>query len=371
MRRCLAFVLALLLIAPPASAHEGVPGIRVVLDETDEALAELDIEIAVSVAPQLVLRNTTDQPVEVLDDGGVPFLRIGPDGVEANINAAAWYQTNDPFAISAADLPERARVAGAALEWRRVAQEPSWGWFDHRLHPEGLQVPPEVIAAGERVELRDWAVPFRYGDALAEVRGHVEYRPQRGNFQAALVSPAQPADGVTVAVLQGRVPGLFVDNTTDTPVVVLGSEGEPFLRIGPDDVEANLRSPSWQTTARGTGATPEVEADADAPPQWQTVGEGSRYGWLEFRAVYPEEEPPEPVVETGGELVDWTVPLEVDGERREVAGVTSWVPAGEPAAAAAPVPAGDESSLRPLLLAGAVVVLLGVAFAARRRRSVG
>ena len=55
------------------------------------------IEVHKTISPQLVVENTTRHTVEVLDDAGVPFLRIGPQGVEGNVAARAWGAIVDAY----------------------------------------------------------------------------------------------------------------------------------------------------------------------------------------------------------------------------------------------------------------------------------
>jgi hypothetical protein len=84
------------LVASPAAAHEVDPAIRFVIDEAP-AVEGISVQVGTSVTAQLVLSNTSDRPVEVLGDRGQPFLRVGPDGVEANLAAPEWYLSNSPF----------------------------------------------------------------------------------------------------------------------------------------------------------------------------------------------------------------------------------------------------------------------------------
>ena len=60
------------------------------------------------------------------------------------------------------------------------------------------------------------------------------------------VDPRAP--GVTVEVRTIVAPALFVRNEGDAVLEVLGSDGRPFLRIGPRGVEGNLASPELYTS---------------------------------------------------------------------------------------------------------------------------
>src|SRR5680860_1141193 len=75
--------------AVPAGAHGADPGIRYQLTDVPE-VEGLTVQVVRGLAGQLVLANTTDQVVEVLDDDGRAFLRIGPNGVEADVGSPTW-----------------------------------------------------------------------------------------------------------------------------------------------------------------------------------------------------------------------------------------------------------------------------------------
>ncbi len=314
--------------APPAGAHgEGSQDIRTVIERTSPALPGISVRTVSSAATALEVVNRGSEPVEVLTDRGVPFLRIRPDGVEANVNAREWYASGNPD--GAADPPPEARIGGP-VRWERVSRSPGWTWFEHRLHPSDATVPPGIRESGERRRFGDWKVPLRVGGRPAAIEGYIEYRPLLGQLVPAFTGSSTPAAGVVGAVLPGPVPGIFLDTTSSRErVTVLGASGEPFLRFGPRGVAANLHSPTHQADQRVRGEQPAAVADPRARPRWREVAEDARYSWVETRARYPREQPPDAVVDAGRrrKLLDWTVPLEVGGRRAELRGATSWVPA--------------------------------------------
>ena len=352
----------LTLVALPAVAHESNSGIRVELDAAASALPGVDVAVVTSVTAQLVVTNTADDVLEVIDDNGDPFLRIGPDGVSANLNAVGWYQTNNPFGAS--DVPDRA-VAGAEADWKKVAAEPSWGWFDHRLHPADVVVPPAIREAGEPAELARWQVPVRWQGAEHAFRGSIVYRPVRGSVLAEIVNGPDVA-GLTVAVLQGRVPGLYLENGTGETVVVRGAHGEPFLRFDDRGVEANRHSPSWLAARRAEGGDLSQELiDPSLEPAWGRVSEVPRFGWVEPRTAFPDEEPPEEVIAAGEPvtLLEWEIPLEVGDATVSATGRTRWEPLPGPV---------DEAPawlpyVRPAATAVGVLGLLWLLLLVRRR----
>lgn len=346
-----------------AGAHESSPDIRTDIDPLPAALAGVTIQVAASVATQLVAENPTEDVLEVIDDQGNPFLRIGPEGVQANLSSPAWYTTNDPTGLAA---PPDGVDTGPEAEprWALASEEPAWGWFDHRLHPTTYRAPVD----GEPTVLAQWRVPVRYAGEETAVTGAVRYEPLLGSFVAALSAPVALAD-VQLAVLQGRVPAFFLDYTGADAVTVLGAGGEPFLRFSAGGVEANLRSPSWIATAQAEGGVPAAPADADAEPDWAPVATVPRFGWLDPRAAFHGEEPPPEILAGGVEAVvaSWTLPIEAGGATTVAEGVTSWVPIARPAA---PDDGSDAGAwLRPLAAVAAVGALLGTELWRRRRRT--
>lgn len=358
-----------------APAHETNPQIRSRIDAVRPALpAGVEIELIESIATELSVVNRTRRTLEVLGRAGRPFLRIGPDGVQADIASPDWYRTNDPTGL--AGIPEGVRGGDAAPQWVEVAEEPSWAWFDHRMHPEeNANVPTDALRQRRAATLARWTVPMRYGGAEVEVAGVVEFRPLVGRQSQRLTSSPQLAGAGFVTLLPGAVPGLFVESTGSEPLTVIGREGAPFARIGPDGVEVNLRSPTHIDDQRARGESPTVAAEADAAPRWKKVADVPRYSWLESRARYARQQPPQAVLERDepSVLLRWSVPVRAAGERVAITGETSWVP--RPASLAAPG-AGDDAGgggVSPLLwiVPLALLPLLGAAFLARRVRERG
>ncbi len=361
LRQRLALVaLAIAAGAVPAGAHEVDPTVATVLDAVEPAVDGLVVEVAVSVTTQLLVENRTADVLEILDDDGRPFLRIGPDGVEADVASPAWALSNSPFGGAA--LP----AAGAEPRWRLVAVDPAWGWFDHRLHP--VLVGP--LDGGDEVA---WAVPMLLGGIDVVARGHLERRTVQGGFTSRLTGSAQPFPEVSVQLLDGRLPGFLLRNTGAEVVTVLGAEGEPFARVGPTGAEVNRHSPTWLATARARGESVDgLVTDAAADPDWTQLGPDPSLAWLDERGRYPDDSPPDDVLAAGAPAVvlEWSVPLERAGEQAVVEAVTAWVPADLGAAAAVPV--GDADSGGVPLWALAIPTLAaaaGVALLARRRTS--
>jgi hypothetical protein len=147
---------------------------------------------------------------------------------------------------------------------------------------------------------------------------------------------------------------LVVRAQPDTVVEVPGYEGEPYLRFAADGtVEVNERSPArWLNDARYGAAEVAVpaSADADAPPSWVLVARDGVYAWHDHRIHFMSPVLP-PQVDTGAgtlqPVLDWSVPLLVDGRQVEILGELAWVP-------------GPTGSLPWVLTVVAVGVLVGL-----------
>jgi hypothetical protein len=307
-------------LAPAASAHEGTdPEIAAVLDSVTPAMPGVDLTVETTgLGSQFVLANPTPTEVTVLSSAGDPLFRIGPDGVLGNLRSPEWYSSKVPS--GSVTVPERATVGGTPV-WARVADEPAWGWFDHRLHQATLS--PEQKAETDPLEpFGSWSVPLSYGDALGSVDGHFEYRPPVGTFTPEL-SETTPAPGITLAALPGNpTPAVSIDNAGPSEVVVLGDQDEPYLRITPQGSEANQLSPTWLATQDGA----QPPGDAAAPPAWTPVSTNGRYSFPLERAG-PDGDLAELYAATGPEVVrEWTLSLLVDGDRVDVDGTTTLTP---------------------------------------------
>jgi hypothetical protein len=151
-----------------------------------------------------------------------------------------------------------------------------------------------------------------------------------------------------VAGLTARATGGDIDLVLHVPsgrdVVVLGVEGEPFLRFAGGRVFANERSPTAaaERVMRLTGDL------TTGPPRWHELRRGQTFHWHEGRLR------PQPSTRTGP-VARIAIPLRIDGAPATVVG-ESWH-------ARSPSPA--------LWLAPLVAVLVAGAAMLRRRARVG
>jgi hypothetical protein len=247
-----------------------------VVDGIRPAVDGITVEVRAQPAPTLVLRNTTRGTVEVLDDDGEPFLRIGPTHVEANAASPDFYRSESPSPDAA--VPPSAT---GGERFVRIVDGGDWAWFEHRI--------------GARPVDEDWSVPLRIGTEMLSVNGHWE--PVSVPARVEVTLDPVGIDDLNVAVLPGLAPALFVDNDTGEALVVPDAHGEPFLRIGPD---------------RTTRATPGGDDAVVAPT--------ASYAWVDARLGF-QGDPPE-----GRTKRRWEIPARLGDRDLVLRGATSWIP---------------------------------------------
>ena len=155
--------------------------------------------------------------------------------------------------------------------------------------------------------------------AAAPASAHTLSGPQPTNFRTTVdgITPALP--GVEVAIVDGGTK-VQLANGTDSPVTVLGYEGEPYLRIGPRGVEENRRSPA---TALNRSATPSgrppAGLDATAEPRWVRLSAEPVARWHDHRAHWMGR----------GSVrdLDWSIPLRRGPTGAEIRGTVTTEPA--------------------------------------------
>lgn len=167
------------------------------------------------------------------------------------------------------------------------------------------------------------------GPALA----HGAHAPTATNYHTEVTGIAPAIDGVTVVAIEAGT-GLQLINHSGRTVQVLGYDGEPYLEIRPDGAYRNLNSPATYLNedSTGTARVPD-HADPDATPAWQRVNRAPVARWYDHRTHWmaPSLTPAiadDPGVRT--RILDWSVPLRVDGQEAQLTGTLDWVPPPSP-----------------------------------------
>jgi hypothetical protein len=145
------------------------------------------------------------------------------------------------------------------------------------------------------------------------------------DYRTTVVAVTPPTDTIAVDVIGGDA---FLELTADpgTNVVVLGYQGEPYLRFRADGaVMENQRSPTTYLNESRYGDSAPPGADPALPADWEQVGSGGRYAWHDHRAHWMSREPPELAL-PGDRILRADVPMRVDGVDVSVEVATDWLP---------------------------------------------
>ena len=139
------------------------------------------------------------------------------------------------------------------------------------------------------------------------------------DYQTDIVAVDPPTPSITVESIGGDS---FIRLTVASghQVEVIGYQGEPYLRFGPDGVvEQNENSPSrWLNDDRYGEADPPATATAEAEPDWVIVATDGSYSWHDHRTHWMNPQKP-PGAEPGDTVLEAVVPLVVDGADVDVA----------------------------------------------------
>ncbi|HSK96628.1 MAG TPA: hypothetical protein VK891_08435, partial [Euzebyales bacterium] len=140
----------------------------------------------------------------VLGYADEPYLRLGPAGTFENRNSPATYLNADRYGDVA--VPPRADPS-AAPEWRKVSDEPTWTWHDHRVHWMSPEPPPVVRDdPGRRTLISGWTVPVEHDGAALELAGQLWWTPGPASwpYLAMGLLVTSPAAAGLVARARGR-----------------------------------------------------------------------------------------------------------------------------------------------------------------------
>jgi hypothetical protein len=127
-----------------------------------------------------------------------------------------------------------------------------------------------------------------------------------------------PALGDIFVEVRGGDDQLWLDNETGKSLVVLGYEGEPYLRFEGSGVFRNRNSPAtYLNKDRYARVTLPKDIGAKLAPDWEKIETGHTFAWHDHRTHWMSKIGPKPVREAPEKpyhVNDWTVPLRVDGK---------------------------------------------------------
>ena len=169
--------------------------------------------------------------------------------------------------------------------------------------------------------------------------------------------------GVFVNVLGGDA-RLRLSNYSGKTIVILGYEGEPYLRFNKSGVFQNVHSPAafLNRSRYPRGSMPSV-ADPTAPPSWRRVARGATFAWSDHRIYWLRTEPPPGVQKQPGKIqlvFRWRVPGRADGRPFAITGLLGYAPSAR-------ANNGGRDWLMPVVVGGASALALMGLWAAHRR----
>lgn len=176
------------------------------------------------------------------------------------------------------------------------------------------------------------------GPAAADPPAPTDYRSEVDGLSPAV-------DGVTARVIGGDS-FLELVVIADAEVVVVGYQGEAYLRFDPDGrVYENQRSPSKPLNEDRFGEGDLTGTDAEVEPDWEQVSEGGTHQWHDHRTHWMQTDRPFGK-QPGDRILEGVVPLQVDGQEVDIRVSSTWIAGPSPVAA---------------LIGGAVAVLVAAA----------
>jgi hypothetical protein len=227
-------VVALGLLAPGASAHQGNPNMESIVRAVTPATPGLSLQV-LNLDDRFELTNRSGKDILIYGYEGEPYARVLADGtVQENVNSPAYYLNSErdgnvPVPASAA---ASATPRGTTLDRTGTVQ-----WHDHRMHYMGKGVPPGVKDTSTKQALNDYTIPIKVGDAAGRISGTLWWTPQKDGG---------PPAGALVALVVLVLAGVGA-------VVVVRRRRR---RTGDDDDAGRGRGPS------GGATTPEAPVEA-------------------------------------------------------------------------------------------------------------
>jgi lysylphosphatidylglycerol synthetase-like protein (DUF2156 family) len=171
--------------------------------------------------------------------------------------------------------------------------------------------------------------------AAAPASAHTLSSVQPTNYRSEIVDVRPATAGLRVRLLDlGR--RVELSNTGPDDVVVLGYQGEPYLRAGPGGVFENRRAPTLYLNRVQPGGSPTTlppTADATAAPDWHRTSAGATVRWRDQRTRWEGADPPSVRRSPGTAQVivpEWHLTLRRGDADVVVAGRILWVPSPSP-----------------------------------------
>ena len=171
-----------------------------------------------------------------------------------------------------------------------------------------------------------------FSAAPASAHGVGGIQPTNYRTTVAPITPAVRGLELRSVDLGNR---LELENTTGRDVIVVGYEGEPYLRVGPRGTFENTHSPAvyLNKSANTTPRTLPKTADPAAPPEWRKVSSSTTARWHDHRAHWMGTSDPGIVARDRGSphlIQRFTIHLRLADRKLSARGAVLWEPGPSP-----------------------------------------
>ncbi|MGH2770097.1 MAG: hypothetical protein ACRDJF_06180 [Actinomycetota bacterium] len=170
----------LVVTAGPAGAHSLGSQFLSIFDSISPPVDGVRITLqSTASAPYVTVRVGEGHVVEIPGLEGEPLARIGAGGAFVNRRSPSLYLTEDPD-----QKPPRRRGQGAGpADWKRVASESVFSYFDPRAEWPHTGPGEDVRRLGRRTTIFRWEIPVLYDGQTLALKGHVDWVPAPLNVQ--------------------------------------------------------------------------------------------------------------------------------------------------------------------------------------------
>ena len=194
--------IALLIGAVPASAHQGNPLFRSVIDRISPPVPGLEIRV-LDYDNEFELDNKTGKTVVIYGYSDDQYTRLLPNGtVQQNRLSPATYLNEDRYGN--VPVPSYANPK-APPKWQAIDKTGVFVWHDHRMHWLSYEIPPQVKNASHKAKIFNYTIPMRVGGAPVKLLGTLYWVGSLAGFPTvALIALILVALGALVTVLLVR-----------------------------------------------------------------------------------------------------------------------------------------------------------------------